>query len=372
MAAIKESMTTFDLEKYLNGGIEMIVKGAIKASLKNPRESVFLTRFMMASNKASKIRQKEADQGTHIPPFLIASITNQCNLHCTGCYARANASCNDDASKRLMDAKQWREVFMEATQLGISFILLAGGEPLMRQDVLMEAARYDRIVFPIFTNGLMIQEDYLQLFNEHRNLVPMLSIEGYEAETDERRGEGVYQHLVDTMNAMRKKGIFYGASITVNSENVDQVTDPEFLSTLYRRGCKVVVFVEYVPVDGSEASKAMAFDEDDRAYMEDRLNTARGLFDEMVFIAFPGDEKASGGCLAAGRGFFHINATGGVEPCPFSPFSDTNLQDQGIKAALKSPLFTKLKEAEVMMTDHQGGCALFEQEALVQSLLASR
>ena len=89
----------------------------------------------------------------------------------------------------------------------------------------------------------------------------------------------------------------------------------------------------------------------------------------MVFISFPGDERASGGCLAAGRGFFHINASGGAEPCPFSPYSDTSLVHTSLKEALQSPLFSRLQESGSLEKFHTGGCALFEQEQLVKDLL---
>lgn len=89
----------------------------------------------------------------------------------------------------------------------------------------------------------------------------------------------------------------------------------------------------------------------------------------MVFIAFPGDEKSSGGCLAAGRGFFHINAHGGAEPCPFSPYSDTSLKEVSLEEALDSPLFRHLQENGNLEKEHIGGCVLFEQRDLVQKLL---
>lgn len=53
-----------------------------------------------------------------------------------------------------------------------------------------------------------------------------------------------------------------------------------------------------------------------------------------------GDEKSYGGCVAAGRGFFHINSHGGAEPCLFSPYSDINVRDTSLWEALKSKLFT--------------------------------
>jgi MoaA/NifB/PqqE/SkfB family radical SAM enzyme len=88
----------------------------------------------------------------------------------------------------------------------------------------------------------------------------------------------------------------------------------------------------------------------------------------MLFISFPGDEKSSGGCLAAGRGFFHINPYGKTEPCPFSPYSDTDLREKTILEALKSPLFQKLNDQNILMQEHIGGCVLFEQEEEVKKL----
>ena len=87
-----------------------------------------------------------------------------------------------------------------------------------------------------------------------------------------------------------------------------------------------------------------------------------------MLIAFPGDEKRSGGCLAAGRGFFHINPRGGVEPCPFSPYSDTNLKDVSLREAMDSPLFAGLGQG-ILDSEHRGGCVLFEHEEEVRKLM---
>ncbi len=62
-----------------------------------------------------------------------------------------------------------------------------------------------------------------------------------------------------------------------------------------------------------------------------------------LFIAFPGDEKEFGGCLAAGCGFVHVNASGAIEACPFAPYSDMNLSQMSPKDALSSPLLDKIR-----------------------------
>ena len=104
--------------------------------------------------------------------------------------------------------------------------------------------------------------------------------------------------------------------------------------------------------------------------MSARVDDLRMNKQDMIYISFPGDEKSSGGCLAAGRGFFHINSHGGAEPCPFSPYSDINVRDTSLKEALSSKLFTALRSSDILADDHKGGCVLYEKRAQVEALLA--
>ena len=83
-----------------------------------------------------------------------------------------------------------------------------------------------------------------------------------------------------------------------------------------------------------------------------------------------GRSKSSGGCVAAGRGFFHINSHGGAEPCPFSPYSDVNIRSTSLRDALHSPLFLALQKGDILLDDHQGGCVLYEKRELVEQILA--
>lgn len=357
----------FNLERYLSGGVENIVKSAIRATLKDPRESLFMAKYAIASREATKKRRNAIVQGENIPPFLIASITSNCNLHCAGCYARSNHACSDDEAVSQLTTKNWEKIFLEARELGISFILLAGGEPMIRKDVIIAAGKISEIIYPIFTNGTMIDEEYLELFNQSRNLIPVISIEGHQTKTDQRRGEGVYQKVLTSMNSLKEKQLPFGASVTFTTENMEEVFSDEFIYTLGVKGAKVVFYIEFVPV--TEESKHLAPGESEREWVKGRLNEMREQYSEMIFISFPGDEKTSGGCLAAGRGFFHINSHGGAEPCPFSPYSDINVKDTSLKEAMHSELFKKLQNQNILMEDHAGGCVLFEKKDIVEALL---
>ena len=169
---------------------------------------------------------------------------------------------------------------------------------------------------------------------------------------------------------MHRRGLIYGASVTVTRENLKEVSSRAFLESLSGRGCKAVIFVEFVPV--TEESRELAPNEEDRAFLQHEIARFRRERPEMVYIAFPGDEKSSGGCVAAGRGFFHINSHGGAEPCPFSPYSDCNVRDTSLRSALRSPLFQALQEEGVLKEDHPGGCVLHEKRAQVESLLSAQ
>lgn len=359
----------FDIQAYMTGGVERIVADSIKATLKNPKESVFMLKFAEASKKATKRRLKYKEEGLHVPPFLIASITSSCNLHCAGCYSRSNHATCDTAPVQQLSNEEWLKIFEEADDLGISFILLAGGEPMIRRDIIKAAAKKSNILFPIFTNGTYMDEDYFELFDNNRNLIPVMSIEGNKEITDGRRGAGVYDKLIGNMNELQKRGIIFGASVTVTTENLHEISSKEFLESLSSRGCKLVIYVEYVPV--SEESKHLALSEEQQLQLKNQIDSLRSSFDEMVFVSFPGDEKSSGGCIAAGRGFFHINSHGGAEPCPFSPYSDINVRDTSLKDAINSKLFMALTDGGILADDHVGGCVLYERRDAVEALLRS-
>lgn len=362
-------MEAFNLETYLSSGIDKIVKGILKASAKNPVAGMYMLQFARENKKAGGIRREWSRKGKHIPPFLIASITDKCNLHCKGCYARANKSCTDmegECNPMLLTDSQWEDIFIQAAGLGVSFILLAGGEPFVRKDVLKAAGRQKKIMFPVFTNGTMMDDDYIVMLDKCRNLLPVLSLEGKEEATDTRRGAGIFRKLCSVMQNLHSRGIMFGVSVTVHKENIEEVMEEDFLNYLKDKGCKAVIYVEYVPLDSN--TKKLAVDEADRAFMEERLLQIRKEAKDMVFISFPGDEKSSGGCLAAGRGFFHINPYGQAEPCPFSPYTDTSLKEVSLKEALDSPLFVNLQLSGALLSEHTGGCVLFEQEDTVKKL----
>jgi len=331
--------------------------------LKNPKETAFFMQYAISAKKAEILRGKFAKQGKHIPSVLIASITKSCNLNCTGCYDRARKVSPDEND---MVREDWGRIFREALEVGVSVILLAGGEPLMRFDVLEEASLYPAILFPVFTNGTLFDSNTISFFEKHRHIIPIISIEGDEGFTDERRGEGTFQKTIDVMEKLSKLDLLFGVSITVTHSNLYTVIQEKNILWLKEKKCKVLIFVEYVPFENPD----LTLNDSEREFLEESLTNIRKK-EDIIIISFPGDEKKSAGCLASGRGFFHISSTGSAEPCPFSAYSDMNLKKVSLKTALQSPLFAKLRENKNLLANHKGGCTLFENAKYVEELLYS-
>lgn len=361
-----------NINTLLGDGIKTIMETAGRFYLNSASGQKFMRDAVLSMRRAAKRRDECEKNGTHIPPFLIASIASDCNLRCAGCYAWANGGCGGDEAPQQMDATQWGNLFSQASDLGIAFILLAGGEPLLRRDVIEVAARHKDIIFPIFTNGTVIDDPYLNLFSENRNLIPVFSVEGNDEQTDQRRGQGVAQTVWDKAEALKKMGLLFGTSITVTTENMLDVTEPKYVDELRARGCGLTVYVEYVPAE--ENTEHLLLNDEQLAVLQERIEILR--CDKrnrgMIMLSFPGDEEAMGGCLAAGRGFFHINASGGAEPCPFSPFSALSLKERSLLDILRSPFFEKVRELSALEAlNHKGGCTLFQHKDEVLSALNS-
>lgn len=349
----------------LNGGLRIFFAEFVRVSLRRPSQAAFFARTVLWQGRAARRRAREARGGLHVPPIAIFSITNRCNLRCKGCYAQA---IRGDAPDELT-TERMRGIIAEADELGISFFVIAGGEPLTRPEIIDIAGDYPHIIFLLATNGLLLGPDLIQRLATLRNVVPVLSIEGNQAETDGRRGKGVHERLQEKMEELRSAGIFFSLSLTVTRTNYGTVTDGDFLQHAVDAGCKLFLLLEYTPI--REGTDDWVITDAQREEMKALVASFRARF-PAVFIAVPWDEEAQGGCLAAGRGFVHISASGDLEPCPFAPYSDTNLLRTPLREALGSRFLGLMRQNHDMFAETEGGCALWKNRDAVRALLEER
>jgi MoaA/NifB/PqqE/SkfB family radical SAM enzyme len=347
-----------------NASILRTVCKAVSVTRWNPSLFAFFVKAAILQRASARRRAAWAAGGVHVPPMMITSITNRCNLKCGGCYAAGRP--RDD--KPEMPVERWREILTEADELGVSIVMVAGGEPFTRPSFMSLTAEFGRMLFPVFTNGLLLTPETVAALRKRRNLIPVFSLEGGARSTDARRGEGVSARVGRAMESLHRAGVFFGTSITVTRRNHDEVTDPEFIRPLVAGGCRLFFYVEYIPVE--EGTENEVLTESQKAGLEALTQSLRDRF-KAEFIAFPGDEERYGGCLAAGRGFIHVGPDGSLEPCPFAPYADVRLSEVGLKDALRSDFLAAIRNNHDNLTETRGGCALWANREWVRSLLPS-
>lgn len=354
----------FSGESYvptLNRGLRVFFSQFVRASLTRPRLAAFFAATVVRQLRSAQVRAKWAREQLHVPPIVIFSVTDRCNLHCKGCFAQAIRTEPTDE----LSASDISRIIGESVELGVSFVIVAGGEPLMRPEILDIVGSFPRTIFLLVTNGLLLGAPLVARLRRQPNTIPVLSIEGNEPETDARRGQGVHERLRARMSELKRAGIFFSLSLTVNRANFDTVTDLQFIDDAIDSGCGFFLFLEYTPV--REGTESWVITEEQRMRMGEIVKDLRSRY-RAVFIAVPWDEEDVGGCLAAGRGFVHISADGKLEACPLAPFSDRSLTSVSFREALGSPLLRLLRDSHEQFDDTSGGCSLWKERERITAL----
>ncbi len=351
-----------DITRLFSKTIEFGYKQVLKFSLQNPAMGWFMTKTLLRFYADNHTRERWAKKGICVPPMIIFSITSDCNLDCQGCYARILHT----PKKGDMSTEKLADIIDQADQLGVSVMMLAGGEPFKRQQLLNVTEKHPGIIFPIFTNGLLIDDHITTRIKKHKNVLPVISLEGYELETDQRRGEGVFEHARELIQSFNREKIYFGISITMTRNSYASIKEGALIRNLVDQGCKAFFLVNYLPVDkGSENLALTQAQSEEMNSIAERLRSAYPA----LFMTFPGGELSFGGCLAGGNGFIHINAEGLVEPCPFSPYTDADLTRVTLIEALKSPLLREIRAHSAQLLEADGICALWKKRDWVASLV---
>jgi MoaA/NifB/PqqE/SkfB family radical SAM enzyme len=345
----------------LNQGIERLFATFQRIIRRNPRKLFFWTRTLQRQKQKAALRESWLSREVIVPPILILSGTTRCNLNCKGCYARAQHRPDQELS-----IERIKSLFAEASELGVGIIMMAGGEPLMRPEILWAAGAQKDIIFPVFTNGTMLNEAHRYFFREHPNVFPVLSAEGDRKRTDQRRGNGIHARLLRNMEILKQAGHTFGLSFTLTRNNFQEICHPVWMTHHRQLGASLFFLVEYVPQ--SEEEKDLCLTAEQKKELPGIVEKLQHVQKNPI-IALPGDEEKFGGCLAGGRGFMHISASGDLEPCPFAPYSDSNISEMTLKNALKSPFLAVIREKHHLLGEASGGCTLWENREWVQQTL---
>lgn len=277
-------------------------------------------------------------EGYYPPSTVVISPTMRCNLSCYGCYA-------GDYDKSLeLSRDEIDSVLMQMKEMGVYFAVISGGEPFFKEDIFDVFTKHSDMAFLVFTHGGLIDERMAERLIEVGNVMPAFSLEGYERETDERRGPGHFRKVMHAMDLLREAGLSFCGSFTQTSRNTDIITSADYIDLLVEKGCSAIWLFSYVPV-GREPDLSLMPTPEQRDLMR-RTTIGFRAVKPMIIVDFWNDGPIISGCIAGGRKYFHINANGDIEPCVFCHFAVDNIRRTTLKEALRSPLFRTIRERQ--------------------------
>jgi MoaA/NifB/PqqE/SkfB family radical SAM enzyme len=282
--------------------------------------------FFSSGQKAKDDFNKKYD--FYPPNFITLSPSKACNLHCKGCYA---SSTKLDAEK--LSYKVSKRILQEThDNWGNRFVVISGGEPFMYKDdnktILDLASEFKDSYFLIYTNGSLIDQKVANRIAELGNITTAISVEGYEQETDDRRGTNTYARILQSVDNLKSAGVPFGLSITATKNNAEILTDWEFYDYYFQKiGVSYMWIFQYMPIG--------------RGFNIDLMPTPKQRFkmfkmwekcirEKHYFVAdFWNSGIVSDGCIAYGRegGYIYIDWNGNIMPCVFVPYHKDNIFD---------------------------------------------
>ncbi len=323
-------------------------------------QNLFVNAFLVGTDKREIEMPKK--EGFKPPMLLVISPTMRCNLKCPGCYAGAYEQ-DEGISTELVD-----RIIREAKAMGTYFITMSGGEVFMRPDMFDIWKEHDDVFFQLYTNGTLIDRKAAAKLEECGNVAPMISLEGFRARTDARRGDGAFDRVLEAMDSLREAGVMFGASFTETRDNMEEIASGEMLDLLVEKGALVAWYFQYVPI-GREPHTELMPTPQQRDWLRRRL---LGLREEKaIFIGdFWNDGYYVEGCIAAGREYLHVNANGDVEPCVFCHFAVDNIKDKSLKEVLNSDFMKAIRREQPYRENYLTPCMLIDEPDVLRRVVA--
>lgn len=301
----------------------------------------------------------------NIPWLILMDPTSACNLHCTGCWAA------EYGHTMSLSYEELDSIITQGKELGIYFYMYTGGEPLVRKkDIIKLCEKHNDCAFHAFTNGTLVDDAFCEEMDRVGNLSLSISLEGYEAVNDGRRGNGVFDKVMKAMDTLKAHGQIFGTSICYTSANCETVTSDEFLDMIIEKGCRYAWYFHYMPV-GNDAAVELMPTKEQREYMYHRIREIRAVEGGKPIFTFDfqNDGEYVGGCIAGGRNYCHINPNGDVEPCVFVHYSGANIREVSLLDALRQPLFMAYRDGQPFNDNHLRPCPMLENPEKLREMV---
>jgi MoaA/NifB/PqqE/SkfB family radical SAM enzyme len=311
--------------------------------------------------RAVQRHKRRLRRGDFFPPYLYISIINSCNLRCQGCWV-------DVASKQQkIDVAAMNRMINEAKAMGNSFFGLLGGEPFMHSELFEILEEHSDAYFQVFTNGHFIDDTAARRLRQLGNVTPLISIEGSEIISDERRGRsGVLSKSMQGIQNCLDNKVLTGVCTSLCQSNFEDLLQEAWVDRLIEMGVMYTWFHIYRPV-GPDACGDLALTPEQQRAARQFVVDMRVKKPIIVIDAYY-DADGQALCPMATGFTHHINPWGDIEPCPIIQFATDSIHDERpLREVFQHSEF--LRDFREAAATHTRGCIALERPDVMEQLI---
>ena len=309
--------------------------------------------------------KRRLQRGEVFPPFLYVSVINSCNLRCQGCWV-------DVAAKmEAMEPDAFHQMVRQARAMGNVFFGIVGGEPFMHPRLFELLEPHTDCYFQIFTNGHFITEDRAKKMRQLGNVTPLISVEGSELISDQRRGRnGVLSKTLQGIENCLKHKVFTGVCTSVCQTNFDDLANEAWIDRLIDMGVMYTWFHVYRPM-GPDACHDLCLSAEQQLALRRFVVEMRAKKPIVIIDAYY-DGEGQALCPAATGITHHINPWGDIEPCPIVQFTresihSTPADTRSLRDKFRQSAF--LQDFRDLARSTTRGCIVLERPDLLKDLV---
>jgi MoaA/NifB/PqqE/SkfB family radical SAM enzyme len=321
----------------------------------------FVFNFGVKGVRSVELHKRRLRRGEVFPPFLFISVISSCQLRCQGCWVDVAAP-----SKKL-SLDELNRIVNDAKAHGNAYFGILGGEPFLHPQLLEFFASHPDCYFQVFTNGQLITDDIARELRRLGNVTPLISIEGSEIVSDERRGRlQVLPRTLEGLEACRRHKLLIGVATSVCQTNIDLVSEA-WLRRLIAMGVHYVWFHTYRVV-GPNPSPHLALRPEQVLAVRRFIVKMRARMPIAIVDAY-WDDRGEALCPMATGVSHHIGPAGDIEPCPVIQFATSTVRDgTSLFDTMTQSAFLRDFRETAARTTH--GCIVLERPDLVRDLVA--
>ena len=308
------------------------------------------------------------------------NITRLCNLKCMHCYLPAGFVDTDEFPQGFhrdteLSQSECFRVIDEIAEINPHILLiLTGGEPLLRPDIL-EISKYASdtgFLVVMGTNGVLLNDEVVEKMQQHGVTGAGLSIDSIQpTDHDKFRGmEGAWKATMNGVEALKRAKLDFLVQTSVTQWNYDEI--PQIVEYAYQLGAKVLnlyflvrtgrgkTVMDITPIQYEKMLETMF--KLQAEYSGKMLIAAkcaphykRVIYEQQSDSAFL--QGYPSGTCPCGIYYCRISPEGELTPCPYLPVSVGNLKEESfVKLWNESDTFHELRNRDLL----EGKCGACE------------